>query len=358
MNYALYYPSIEFQNYEWLWSASLLWDRIYRIVPEGYEPDEPDNVRALTEAGEIGIPIRPDAYVRPLAEEFLLKVESGRWDAAALVFDVPEAYATLHQDKVDVQLRDMLISKGKAEAHGEWLHVPTDFEALYMTYLAERISRDNDLQMLSNSPAAWSGATYFKYDGNVRDFPNEKLTHQLASLIVRDFIPEDVLQISPDSLIKFRDKYKGERQRFVTAIREAAKEISNFTDEVVYKDRIEDLRENIEKALADYRASLRDLRISGWTGIKTITFPVLTQIAVCVAGHDLSPKTLSVISGIGIGVGLVSGLSSMREKEALLKRSCDYSYLLQLEREWKGCALYGNDYNYRLCRTMEEFIND
>ena len=36
-NYALYYPTIEFQNYSWLWSASLLWDRIYRIVPESYE---------------------------------------------------------------------------------------------------------------------------------------------------------------------------------------------------------------------------------------------------------------------------------------------------------------------------------
>src|SRR6266576_3973995 len=38
MNYALYYPTIEFQDYAWLWSASLLWDRIYRIVPKGYEP--------------------------------------------------------------------------------------------------------------------------------------------------------------------------------------------------------------------------------------------------------------------------------------------------------------------------------
>ena len=34
----LYYPTIEFNaaDYEWLWRAALLWDKVYRIVPDGY----------------------------------------------------------------------------------------------------------------------------------------------------------------------------------------------------------------------------------------------------------------------------------------------------------------------------------
>ena len=103
VNYALYYPTIEFQSYPWLWSASLLWDRIYRIVPEEYETNDPENVRILTETGEIGIPIHPDSYTKEVAEEFLNKIDSGELQAAALEFDMPEAYSRVHQDKVDAK---------------------------------------------------------------------------------------------------------------------------------------------------------------------------------------------------------------------------------------------------------------
>ena len=255
-NYALYYPTIEFLNFSWLWSASLLWDRIYRIVPETYEPDDPENVRILTETGEIGIPIRPDSYAKNVAEEFLDKIDSGDWQAAALEFEVPEAYARLHQDKVDVELRNMIIAKGRASAQDEWIYVPTEFEALYMAYLAQTVSEKNNLQLLSDSSAAWTGATFFKYDGQIEDFPNEELTQQLATLVIRDFIPQNILEIRPQEIIKFREKYRDERQRFIGAIRTAAKAISECEDGTVYRDRIKDLKKDIEEALSDYRGSM------------------------------------------------------------------------------------------------------
>jgi hypothetical protein len=59
---ALYYPSIEFADPQWLWASSLIWDRIYRIVPNGYAPEDSENIRKLSETGEIGIPIHPDKY--------------------------------------------------------------------------------------------------------------------------------------------------------------------------------------------------------------------------------------------------------------------------------------------------------
>ena len=38
-NSILYYPTIEFrhEDYQWLWNAALFADKIYRIVPPGYE---------------------------------------------------------------------------------------------------------------------------------------------------------------------------------------------------------------------------------------------------------------------------------------------------------------------------------
>lgn len=357
-NYVLYYPTIEFQNYAWLWSAALLWDRIYRIVPEGYEPDEPENIRVLTEAGEIGIPIRPDSYAEETAHKFLDKVEFGEWSAAALEFEIPEAYARLHQDKVDVVLRNMIIAKGRAEAQGEWLHVPIEFESLYMTYLADQVAQRNNLQLISDSAAAWTGATFFKYNGEIEDFPFEDQTQHLATLVVRDFIPQNILDIHPESILKFREKYRDERQRFLNAIRDAAMAFSECKDEGVYRDRFEDLKNEIEKSLTDYRGSLQALNVAAWTGIKSISFPVVTKVAAEIAGKDLDVATLTVVSALGIGLGLVSGFSDWKEKRRKIEKESDFSYLMHLRRNWKGSAMYRKDYNYFLCREMEEFIND
>jgi hypothetical protein len=357
-NYALYYPTIEFQNYPWLWSAALLWDRIYRIVPESYEPNDPENIQILKETGEIGIPISPDVYAKDVAEEFLIKIDAGEWQAAALEFDIPEAYTRLHQDKVDVELRNMIIAKGKGTARDEWLNVPIEFGALYMTYLAKQISIKNNLQLLSDSAAAWTGATFFKYDGEIEDFPVNEQTQQLATLVIRDFIPQNIVNIRSHDLIKFREKYRDERQRFINAIRNAALTLCECEDETVYNDRIKDIKKDIESALKDYRGSMGSLNIAGWTGIKSLSFPVVTKVATAISGKDLDVSTLSVISALGIGLGLVSGFSAWKEKRRRLEKDSDYSYLMHLRRNWKGSARYNHDYNYFLCREMEEFIND
>ena len=54
-NSILYYPTIEFrhEDYQWLWNAALFADKIYRIVPPGYELNEPRNIRELCSTGEI-----------------------------------------------------------------------------------------------------------------------------------------------------------------------------------------------------------------------------------------------------------------------------------------------------------------
>lgn len=357
-NYAIYYPAIEFQNYEWLWSAALLWDRIYRIVPSNCEPDDPINIRILCEDGEIGIPIRPDNYAKEIADEFIIKLNSEDWNAAALELNVPDDYAKLHKDKVDVKLRELIISKGSAASYNDWLYIPVEFEALYMTYLAKSISERNNLQLLSDSSAAWTGSTYFHFNGNIEDFPSDNLLQQLITLVIRDFIPSNILDIKPEELLKFRRKYKDERCRFLSAVKKGAKQISDCDDPTVIQDHIEDMKKEIETALNDYRKSLKILNIVGLTGIKSLSFPVLTNILTKITGNDLDPTTLVVLSTMGIGLGLVSGLSNLRHKRKNLLRESDYSYLLHLNREWKGRSRYNHDYNFFLYSQMEEFIND
>ena len=45
----LYYPHIEFHNVAWVKSSLLLWNHVYRIVPEGYVPNDSDDIKALVD---------------------------------------------------------------------------------------------------------------------------------------------------------------------------------------------------------------------------------------------------------------------------------------------------------------------
>lgn len=357
-NYALYYPTIEFNDFEWLWNASLLWDRIYRIVPDGYEPEDCENVRILAQNGEIGIPIRPEEYAPNVAAEFISNVKKGVWNAAAIENDIPAEYAQLHAGKVDVTLREMIIAKGAGTAHADWLDVPTEFAALYMTYLANHIADKNKLQLLSDNTAAWTGSTYFRFDGDVQDYPQDEYVQQLGVLVLRDFLPENITAIPPESILHFREKYGDERRRLLGALQKSAADLSGCTDPKVVRDRIEDMKKEIEASIKDYRKAVETLHITGWTGIKSLSFPVVTKVAAEFTGEVLNSRTLMVVSALGIAVGLVSGLADYRQKLKKVEKESDYSYLLHLSREWKGQAMYGNDYNYFLCRKLEEFIND
>ncbi len=70
-NYTLYYPTIEFDNPLWLWSASLIWDRIYRIVPENYVPQDSRNIKELICESDIISNINPKSYSLNACDKFI-----------------------------------------------------------------------------------------------------------------------------------------------------------------------------------------------------------------------------------------------------------------------------------------------
>ena len=150
----LYYPTIEFNtaDYEWLWRASLLWDKIYRIVPDGYSLNEPRNIQELCSTGEIGIPLCPHRYSATASKKFIEKLESGDWQAAALEFNTDdiekyEQYTRLHKDKVDVSLRNLMLLNSKTFEDTDWIYVSKEISNQYMIYLATEIAKSNNLSL-------------------------------------------------------------------------------------------------------------------------------------------------------------------------------------------------------------------
>lgn len=48
---ALYYPYIKFRDEQWLKSTLLVVPKVFRMIPDGYHPDDPDEVRQLEKDG-------------------------------------------------------------------------------------------------------------------------------------------------------------------------------------------------------------------------------------------------------------------------------------------------------------------
>lgn len=352
-NYVLYYPSIEFKDYSWLWRASLLYDRVYRIVPDGIIPNDPPNVQVLTESGELGIQIKPDSYLQQTSKEFTKLIDSGKsFDATYRRFST-NSYTRLHFDKIEDSLREALIDNGKAIVDGDWLFVPKKFGDLYMTFLAENISVRNNLQLLTDEPTAWAGATVFKYKGELTPKTDSDKVQQLATLTIRDFTPENILDIRPKDIVRFRERYRDERIRFMEAIQSSAQRISDCEDEGVYQDQIDDIKKEIESALEDYRDSLFAINARTLTGSKVVQFPILTSVAQSILGLSLDPSKQIMISALGIGMGVINSLLGRYQNIRRLERESDYSYLIHIDR---NLSLYGrlsdiNSFTSQMIRT-------
>jgi len=360
LNYALYYPTIEFNDYGSLWSAALLWDKIYRIVPKSYIPDDPKNVQILMQDGSIGSAIHPDEYARDTAKKFLHDLKTKGWDASALTVSDPEKidYVRLHKDKVDVMLKEMIISKSQETSVGDWFNVPSDFGGLYMTYLAKEVSERNNLQLISDFPAAWTGTTYFRYDGKIDPdvFSDAEMTHRLANIIISNFVPENILSIPPEEIIRFRKERKHERQRFVLSIKQAATKFANCEDPKIIRDLIEDVKKDIANSIHEYKKSADILNVTGWAGFSSLSFPILSNIILTIIPLD-DPVKIKILSTMGLAIGLIASIAKLQQKQQKLSRESDYSYLLHSCSELRHYddAL---GYNTSLWRNIEEFVND
>lgn len=357
---ALYYPTIEFNNPQWLWTAALLWDRIYRIVPNGYTPKDSRNILELMEDGTIGGAIDPNEYSSDVADKFVVKYNGNDWNAPALGnYELMSSkYINLHRDKADVKVRNLITARG--EKNNEWIKVPEHIAGLYMLYLANYISSETGLALITDSSASWCGSNYFSYDGKIDDFEvYNDTSDKLASLVIQDFIPKNILDISPKELLRFRNRRKDERHRFLDCMDSLASDISNCKDPKIVNDIIEDHKKDILDSKKDFKRSFDMIRVSGWVGVKSALVPVVMPVMTSM--NDLSNSTKLWLNASGILFGLIAGFLDTKQKINKLKKEYKYNYLLELKSELERtrvCFSSYEDYNSFLEYEMNNFIND
>ncbi|MDD3922980.1 MAG: hypothetical protein PHY39_05550 [Endomicrobiaceae bacterium] len=352
----LYYPTINFQteDYDWLWKASLLWDKIYRIVPEGYPLDGPRHIQELCSTNEIGIPITPEQYSKEASEKFIKNLKEHKWSADALSMRKCNKYTRIHKDKVDESLRNLMITENISLENNEWLRMPREIANQYMIYLATEIAGKNNLSLNTGNLDVWTAANFFLQDGNVQDdfYPGAKYIVEskaaLAPVFINKLFPENILDISPKDILEFRTKRKDERARFQEELDSFCSKLSNADAPEVLNQILNDESKKVKSAVRDYKKSMNIRKAVKWGGYLTCTVTIAADVLGYIKFDD---HVIQHLTSAGIGIGLSTGLI---EKIIKLPQN-PYSYLCQTESLIPG---YFKQHNYNLYRKMEEFIND
>ena len=347
----LYYPHIEFQNEAWVKSSLLLWDHVYRIVPEDYTPNDSDEIKALLDEDFVRNITLDDKDREDTFEEFLKlcdKIE--RHMPAGLV---PSEEERIHPGKIDGRLYPYLDLIGEHFIDEDrWLHLSKELARGYMFKLSQVVARGRNLNRGTDDIDAWSINPYFSENGNFGEFLQDpEAKGFFCSVTLEDVIPQNIGEVSAKDLISFINNRKEERK----LLREKFEELTNHIAKIsnvqhaglVSLDFVNDLIYSKEQ----YRKSM-----DSWRNVKTIPISTGIPVSLTTLGTLRSFEVLknnpfniiTIASSIMIGA-ICSYADFYRAKT---NRDPSYSsYLIDIDR-------LSNNVTRHSRARLQEFIND
>lgn len=183
---ALYYPTIDINNEEWLKTAYLFWDGISTIVPESMADNAYQNATTqyLREEGYLQpIIVNPDcSIVQGMGEvikEYALTDEGKaflmqefRGDENYSFYRDRRRAFYLHHEKLPKTVGRLLLGDRNVDGHldrkeydDQWIRVTGNFADLYMTLLANKIADRDSLALLSSTSYFEKVSDQFSVDG-------------------------------------------------------------------------------------------------------------------------------------------------------------------------------------------------
>lgn len=373
---ALYYPFIHFKDDRWVKLAALYWDRLGRIVPQGYTTEDSDTVRAL---GQFIQTLRPD-WVRPqFGETFVEFVDQygddlrGKYhiDFRTQWGEVPPErrpplaggpsgtdprLGYVFYEKMSEEVRKALMNSRIAlpdQSDPRWIGMHPKLALVYMTALADQLAGEQGLYPLTDETVdhlAVSGCTLERLAQALLDDVNlvgnkanaREVETVAASISLQTVLPHDIGQVPIDKILSFRDKYPAERAAFQEGVADFVKPrewLKDVKDPQALSQRLQDeYDKEFKPKVVELRDKLREVGIDavwGCFNVKTL-LPPFVGVAAPALGLTLNPLAAALA---GIAWGLIPVLRDKRKimKETL--RSSPVAYLMRVEEELKPQTL-------------------
>src|SRR5712691_3313829 len=246
---ALYYPHIHFRSRNWLRMAMLYYDNITRIVPSGFDADQPryysqqgldwpellSDIRELQISGFIREEAPGSAVVSDVANEFFdFAMEKLREPVQRAKMVPPLSLRIvpyeIHPAKIDPVLIKVLeelqlARKNVTGAYSDWAIDPVT-GGLYMLFLANRMAGHR--QLVSDS-SVYQSLMYVPLEESREAARKDDREFRLATAVLHTVVPENLEEVKLDVLLRLRSDLSDQRRRFQDRIASLAKDLQSVT---------------------------------------------------------------------------------------------------------------------------------
>ena len=346
----LYYPHIEIQNERWLKTALLLWDHVYRIVPNSYTPKDSDEIKNASDNGLV----RPVALerddMRGITQEFQELLDGIEYKPAGLEYD---EFAYLHPEKIDSTLYPALEKYAIDESEEGFLALPKEVVRGYMFFLSNEVARRRQLSRCTDDQYSFAVSTYFSESGNFDDYLYDREALGFySSLIFDDILPFDVDSIPMNKIVASSNQSKDERRAFKIELQRFSEQLHKCESIDHGKEILNDFKDDLEKAKANLKASQGFLNKDDVGSFISMGVPTSAGVYSALLGAGGDPFGLYSISA-SVLIGAIAAYADYRKTLSAQQNPCGAAYLISLEKQFVGTNRYP-----AFDRHLEEFIND
>jgi hypothetical protein len=347
----LYYPTIEFQSDTWLKAAICVWEKIYRIVPPSYKPQDSDEVKEAIDAGLVeSIKLEKEDLAKAAGDFQSFMNEAHTFPASLSGYDNIDI--RIHPDKIDAKLLPLFESlASKIDPEG-FLSVSEQVANAYMLYLATNIARRRKIGKATDDENVFSVDSYFQFDGNFSEHIfDESQTELAATVVLPQLLPNGLETDSMKRVLDFRHKYTDAR----AAYRESVLDLSKLLTTVESKSHVQEVINNFRNKLEDAKRSPIGKATATISEHKYSALAIGLPIAAA-AFLDGENFTWSVALG-GIGIAIIATMADANKSTRNEWKQSDAFYHLALQGnfDWKQGRRAGLS---RISDKFHEFMDD
>jgi len=350
----LYFPHIEIHDIALLKSALCIWETVYRIVPEGVQPNDSAEVKEAADSGtlrDIRLSLADLKGARHDFQDFL--------DSVPCIPDALRktdgAISRIHHEKFDDQMLSELSDLiGVVRRSGDWFELPRGLADAYMLFLSNAVARRRAIPKITSSETMFVAMGYFANDGNVDEMivPTEPQEDVAVALLLRSLIPQGLDDAPMSQVLKSRAANSEGRRSFRDAVEQMSASLSQVEDhqyalEVIdgYKRRLEESRDVTFARVREFFSGLEPLLLC-------VALPVLAK------AFDLANSAKDSIEIVGaIGIATIMCLADVAKSKRKEWVPAEATYLARLHQRFDGTSPIPKRIR-RLDRMMEEFMND
>ncbi len=318
----LYYPTIEFQDDTWLKAAVCIWEKIYRIVPPSYTPNDSDEVKEAIDAGLIESVMLDKNDLETTASDFQLFMdEADTFPAALQGHDSIDIH--IHPEKIDAKLLPLFESLASKIDPDGFLSVSQEVAQAYMLYLATNIARRRQIGKATDNANIFSVDSYFQFDGNFNSYPfdNEK-TEVAAAVVLPQLLPGGLDTDSMSRVLEFRKRHTESRSSYRESVLELAQHLTKIESKSHVLDVIADFRANLESA----KLSPVGKAIASASEFKMCALAVGLPIAASAFIDKDQLNWFTIASSIGVGI-IATMADANKSKRSEWKKSDAFYHL-------------------------------